>query len=128
VGAGLVAGQNGGFASILTAPGRGRVAQVKTFVLSSPDDHPGMDMPGMEMPAITELASFLPYGSGFRTGVSVSVVSTVVGASLLVAPGVGAAPAFKRFSYDPTPKTFTLVDQFFAFDPRFRGGVTVGGK
>jgi hypothetical protein len=127
VGTGLVAGLNGGFASVLTAPGTGRSAQVKAFALTG-EGHTGMLLPGLTRPALTELASFLPYGAGLRTGVSVSGVSTVTGADLLAIPAIGEPSMFKRFSYDPTAKTFSVVDQFLVFERDFRGGVTVGGK
>src|SRR5262249_12052870 len=74
VGTGVMDGQNGGFASILTGPASRHSPLVKTFVVGG-EGHGGS-------PGLIEFASFQAYPPSFNTGVRVSSISTPVGADL----------------------------------------------
>jgi hypothetical protein len=72
------------------------------------------------------LASFFAYDASASQGVRVGAVAGINvngGAGIVTALGPGAAPDVKAF--DAT--TRTAIDGFFAYDPRFLGGVFVGG-
>lgn len=134
VGTGPMAGQNGGFASILTGPASSHSPLVKSFVVASS----AHDL-GMETPSIVETAAFQAFPASFDTGVWVSSISTPEGADLLVSPGPNQPPMLQRFAFqaDPgtTPRvrpvhgTFTPVAAFNAFAAnlprRRRGGGTI---
>ncbi|HVX86897.1 MAG TPA: VCBS repeat-containing protein [Phycisphaerae bacterium] len=69
------------------------------------------------------LASFHPYGAGYRGGVSVALgdVTGDGAPEIITAPTtLGAVPLVEVFSL-----ASTRLQAFYAFDPRFRGGVTV---
>jgi FtsP/CotA-like multicopper oxidase with cupredoxin domain len=69
------------------------------------------------------LGGFLAYAAGPQTGVFVAAAD-VVGhgrVNIITGPGMGAAPEVRVFD-----DAFRLVSSFMAFDPSFRGGVTVG--
>lgn len=44
---------------------------------------------------------------------------------IVTAPGHGGGPHVKVFSFDDSARRFELQSEFFAYDPAFRGGVTV---
>jgi uncharacterized repeat protein (TIGR01451 family) len=70
-----------------------------------------------------EIARFFAYDPGLRDGVFVGA-GDVTGdgrADVVTGPGPGGGPHVKVFDWG----TFALADSFFAFDPAFRGGVTV---
>ncbi|QJW96678.1 beta strand repeat-containing protein [Frigoriglobus tundricola] len=67
--------------------------------------------------------SFLAFDAGFRGGVTVAVgdLSGDGVEDIIVGAGPGAGPAVAVYS----GTNFSLLGAFFAFDPGFRGGVTV---
>ena len=69
------------------------------------------------------LSTILPYGPNFRGGVT-AAVGDVTGdgiPDIVTAPGAGGGPLVEVFS----GATGQLVESWLAFDPSFRGGVTV---
>jgi len=79
---------------------------VRAFQVTGGPNH---DAGGEDTPlALTELASFWPYGPKSMPGVSVGAVSTATGADVVVAP---SAPghSLKRFRFVPTAQFFQEV-------------------
>jgi streptogramin lyase len=108
VAAGDVSG--GGKADIVTSPGAGGGPDVRVF--------------GGATFALTE--EFAAYASNFLGGVRVAVVGDVNGdgkADIVAAPGPNGGPDVRVF--DGT--TTALLDEYYAYDPNFLGGVFVGG-
>jgi hypothetical protein len=74
----------------------------------------------------TLLESFFAYDPGFTGGVRVGYVGefgTGGGPGIVTGPGAGAGPIVQVFGGSPP----AALDAFFAYDPRFLGGVFVGG-
>jgi hypothetical protein len=70
--------------------------------------------------------SFFPYDPGFTGGVRVAGVTNTQGRNSLVAvAGPGGGPQVSVYQGATAP---ALVDQFFALDPRFSGGLYVAGS
>jgi hypothetical protein len=71
------------------------------------------------------LASFFPYVTSFAGGVRVAVgaVDGVIPPELITAPGPGGGPHVRIFEF--VGGSFTPVDEFFAYNPAFTGGVYV---
>jgi FtsP/CotA-like multicopper oxidase with cupredoxin domain len=130
VATGPIEGQNGGFGAILTGPASDGPPLVKSLVLmrhAGGHQHTDITAPAM----LHEVASLLAYDLSYRSGVSVSAVSTPVGADVIVGPAGGAPPVLKRFHFLPNPGTpgiFVPVTDFAAFDSQFRGGVSVAAR
>jgi hypothetical protein len=97
-----------GDAGIITGAGPGGGPHVKVFS--------GFDR--------RVLQSFFAYDPAFAGGVRVGMLSSddANGRALRVGPGPGGSPNVRDFH----PETLDVLDSFFAFDPRFRGGVFVG--
>nr|WP_261341202.1 Ig-like domain-containing protein [Fimbriiglobus ruber] len=96
-----------GIPDIVTGPGTGGGPNVKVFNGTTG----------------AVLASFFAFEPTFTGGVSVAV-GDVTGAGypdIIVGAGPGGGPAVKVFD----GKTFAPIASFFAFDPSFRGGVSV---
>lgn len=108
VAAGDVRGQ--GRAQIITGTGPGGGPHVKVF--------DGMNL--------NVLQSFMAFDSLLRTGVQVGVADvTGTGTSAILAgSGPGGGPHVKAIN----GTTLAEIDSFFAFDPRFKGGIFVGGR
>ncbi|MEV0296164.1 multicopper oxidase domain-containing protein [Nocardia sp. NPDC050710] len=120
--------------NIIVGSGPGIESQVKVFSSTLPTE------PGT---APELFSSFTPY-PGSTTGVTVAtgMVDTASGrASIVTAPGPGAAPRVKSFHYDlyaPTaaaksttdthgghPHQPIMTSEFLAFDESYRGGVSL---
>ncbi len=73
----------------------------------------------------TKIGSFNAYDPGFKGGVRVGAVSSGSGeeVNILTGPGPGGGPEVRIFE----GATFKNLDDFFAFDQGFLGGVFVGG-
>jgi hypothetical protein len=72
------------------------------------------------------LSSFLAYAPGFTGGVCVAGVARGTGASaFMAAAGPGGGPNVHVYQGVPTP---ALVDDFFAYNPAFAGGLYVAGS
>jgi streptogramin lyase len=100
-----------GRADIITSPGAGGGPEVKVFS-------------GANTSFV--LADFMAYSPSFTGGVRVAVAD-VDGdgfADIITAPGAGGAPDLRVFDV----ATLTRLDEFFAYDPSFLGGVFVGSK
>jgi hypothetical protein len=98
-----------GAAEIITGPGAGTTADVKTF--NDGDGTPGTP-------------NFTAYPT-FTGGVRVAILDLDGDGEvdhIATAPGQGQALAVKRFDLTPSE-----VDAFFAFEPTFTGGVFVAG-
>jgi hypothetical protein len=73
------------------------------------------------------LQDFLAYAPGFLGGVPVAAVVDLdgdKGVAIVTGAGPSGGPQVKVF--DGT--TLQVLDSFFAYDPRFLGGVFVGGS
>ncbi|MFO0802683.1 MAG: hypothetical protein U0791_06115 [Gemmataceae bacterium] len=70
-----------------------------------------------------QLQSFFAFEPSFTGGVNVAVGALVPGGepSIIVAPGAGGGPAVAVFD----AHTGSALRRFFAYDPSFRGGVSV---
>ncbi len=97
---------NDGVSDLITAPGPGGGPLVKGY--SGADGH--------------ELFSFFVFEPGFRGGVNVAVGDTDGDGrtEIVVGAGGGGGPRVRVFAAD-----LSLVGDFLAFEPGFRGGVTV---
>jgi hypothetical protein len=97
-----------GFADIITGAGRTGGPNVKVF-----DGATG-----------NVLASFFAYDSTFTGGVSVGSTTLSNGKTVIITgAGASGGPNVKVFD----GSTLALLDNFFAFDPGFAGGVRVAG-
>jgi streptogramin lyase len=99
-----------GKADIVTSPGAGGDPDVRVFR-------------GATFGLIEEFAA---YAGSFRGGVRVAVVGDINGdgkADIVTAPGPNGGPDVRVF--DGT--TTALLDEYYAYDPHFLGGVFVGG-
>jgi streptogramin lyase len=97
-----------GRADIVTAPGANGGPDVRVF-------------DGATLGMIREFAAYAP---SFLGGVRVAVVQGVNGkADIVTAPGAGGGPDVRVFD----GQTTTLLDEYYAYDPHFLGGVFVGG-
>jgi hypothetical protein len=96
-----------GRADIVTATGAGGPAQVDVFS--------GRDL--------TKLASFPAFGTDFTAGVSLAAADLTGdgAANVVVGSGVGGGPRVRVFD----GRSGAVVQDFYAFDPSFRGGVSV---
>ena len=94
-----------GQAEIVTGPGPGRLPEVKVF-----------DSDG------TMINKFLAYGEGFFGGVKVAVgdVDRDGEADIITGAGAGGGPHVRIFKANGN-----LIDQFFAYNQNFKGGVNV---
>jgi hypothetical protein len=74
---------------------------------------------------INVLTSFFAYGMNFTGGVSVATadVNGDGKADIITGAGPGGGPNVKAFSGS---NPASLLDNFFAYDPAFLGGVFVG--
>jgi hypothetical protein len=126
VGVGPVDAQNGGFSAILTAPIQAASALVKSFVVTG-GPHQQHAAGGLGQVEIKEMASFTAFDPVQRSGASVSAVSTLTGADVVVTPATDAPPSARRFHFDALQRQFVLVDQFRAFSTGSRGAA-IGGK
>jgi hypothetical protein len=71
-----------------------------------------------------QLQAFYAYDPGFTGGVRVGTAVNPQGlADILTVAGPGGGPDVKRFS----GSNDSLIDEFFAYDPRFSGGLFVVG-
>jgi hypothetical protein len=73
------------------------------------------------------LADFMAYNSSFSGGVRVAAVGDLNGdggAELVTTPGAGISSSVQVFDGPGANK----LDTFFAYDPKFLGGVFVGGQ
>lgn len=70
----------------------------------------------------SQLAAFYAYDPGFRGGIDVAAadIDNDGRAEIITAPGPGGGPHIKIFKLDGT-----VVREFFAYDPSFRGGVFI---
>ena len=101
-----------GFAEIITGAGPGGGPHVKVFNGETLQEH----------------ASFPAYGTEFNGGVRVAVgdVNGDGSPEILTGAGPGAGPHVKVFSGNASlQQPPLLLHSFFAFDPRFQGGVYV---
>jgi hypothetical protein len=97
-----------GFADIITGAGRTGGPNVKVF-----DGATG-----------NTLFSFFAYDSTFTGGVCIGSTTLSNGRAVIITgAGVGGGPNVKVFD----GSTLALLDNFFAFDPSFTGGVRVAG-
>ncbi|MFN4258045.1 MAG: beta strand repeat-containing protein [Gemmataceae bacterium] len=101
-----------GRADIITGPDAGGGPHVKAFNATNPS---------------TLLASFFAYSPGFTGGVRVAAAraNTTGFAEIITGTGSGGSPLVRIFDPDLIPAA--LIDQFFAYDPLFAGGIFVGG-
>jgi hypothetical protein len=100
-----------GFADVITGAGFGGGPEVKVF----------SGLGG------AVLQDFFAYAAAFRGGVRVAAVSDLdgdAGAEIVTAAGPSGGPQLQVFD----GQTAALLDSFFAYDPRFLGGVLVGGQ
>jgi len=93
---------------IITGAGPGGGPQVRVF-----------------KPSGRVVAQFLAYNPSFKGGVKVVVADINGGTArkkseIIVAPGVGGGPHIRIFKSDGS-----LIDQFFAYNKNFRGGVNI---
>ena len=96
---------------LVTAPGPGAPPEVRVYDGSS-----------TAFPA----KSFLAYGADFRGGVTLRVIEADRPA-ILTGAGPGGGPHVRQWRFPSNNVTdFTLERDFFAFDPRFTGGIFVG--
>src|SRR5207237_4181821 len=74
---------------------------------------------------VTELLSFFAYDLRFTGGVRVAAVARDGDshADIIAVPGAGGGPDVSSFS----GLDGSRIDQFFAYDPRFTGGLFVAG-
>jgi suppressor of ftsI len=124
VGTGPVAGISGGFSCVLAAPQSGSLPLVKLLALPGHSGHTMSPLAG----GLTEMASFWAYGPGSAPGVSVSAVSTLAGADVIVGPTGGRRLPLGRFRYDPTSGTFQRVHAGRLARGSIRPDVSLGGK
>src|SRR4029450_7035605 len=119
VGAGDLTGD--GFADIVTGAGPGGGPHVRAF-----DGVTGADLPGA-------VGGFFAYDPAFPGGVRVAAgdVNGDGRAELIAAAGPGGGPHVRVFDVnhpDPTADyayRFRVIDEFYAYDAGFRGGVYV---
>ena len=100
--------EGNGFAEVIVGAGAGGSPTVSVFRI---DD-------------FGQIATYQPYGAGFKGGVRVGVApSTISGkVNIVTGPGSGGGPQIQVYDL----YTSTALDNFFAFDPDFLGGVFVG--
>jgi uncharacterized repeat protein (TIGR01451 family) len=101
-----------GVAELVTAAGPGGAPRVRAWSLNGT--------------VATEIAAFSPYPQGFAGGVSVAV-GDVTGdgiAELITGAGPGGGPHVRVWRLTGTG--FVELTGFFAYDPAFPGGVSVG--
>ncbi|MDP1793219.1 MAG: VCBS repeat-containing protein, partial [Acidimicrobiales bacterium] len=67
---------------------------------------------------------FFAFSASFQGGVFVSIAGQ---ARTLVGAGPGGGPHVKAIQYDAEEFAYSEVASFFAYDPKFTGGVRVGG-
>lgn len=129
---------------IITAPGAGGGPLVEVFgtftqaysptaMMSMMMSHEAMTFPTMLFAAFnaydestnplvgTQGTTPTPYASGLRVGVA--NFSNDGRADILVGTGPGEKPLVKLFDF----QTLALIDDFFAYDPLFQGGLFAGG-
>ena len=96
-----------GFAEVIVGAGAGGAPEVSVFRI---DD-------------FGQLATYQPYGAGFMGGVRVGVApSTISGKfNIVTGPGSGGGPQVQVYDLSK----HTALDNFFAFDPDFLGGIFV---
>jgi hypothetical protein len=102
---------NDGKMDIVTAAGAGGEPQVEVF--SGADG--------------ALLKSFMAFGAGYGAGVRVAVIGDANGdgvPEIVVATGPSWSPEVRVFD----GAGLAMLDDFYAFDPRFLGGVFVGGE
>src|SRR5262249_29773772 len=75
-------------------------------------------------PPLGNLVAVAGDDSLWRGGVHVGVTTVNGHAAIITGPGRGEAPEVKVFD----ALGITLLDDFFAYDPSFLGGVFVGGS
>ncbi|MEY2565615.1 MAG: hypothetical protein QOE35_144 [Actinomycetota bacterium] len=99
-------GDTDGVDEVATAPGPGRVPQIKTWKADG-----------------TPLNSFLAYNDNFRGGVYVAVgdLNGDGFGEIITGAGKGGGPHVRVFNANGTPTGI----EFFAYDQNFSGGVTV---
>src|SRR5262249_55851153 len=99
-----------GLADIITAAGAGGTAEVGVFS--------GRDR--------SKLSDFLAFGPDFTLGVSMAArdLTGDGAADILVGSGVGGGPRVRVFD----GSSGMVRKDFFAFDPSFRGGVSVAAS
>ncbi len=98
-----------GSTEIITAPGKGSAPQIRIFNLSG-----------------KFITGFFAYSKAFRGGVNLAV-SDIEGdgiADIVTAPKAGGGPNIRIFSWRKGVFVPT-VENFFAYDPAFRGGVVL---
>ena len=105
-----------GVLDIITGAGAGGGPHVKAFALNI---NGGLATP-------KEIASFFAYDPNFRGGVSVASgnINGIGPDEIITGAGAGGGPHVKAFSR-ASDGTLTTVSSFFAYDPNFRGGVSV---
>jgi hypothetical protein len=128
VATGPVEGQNGGFNVILTAPVSGVAPLIKSFALRNGVGHGHAGGDTTAKPELREMASLLAYDVSHRAGVTVSAVSTPVGADVIVGSASGASGLLRRLRFLPEAKAFVPTADIDAFGASYRGGVSVGGR
>jgi hypothetical protein len=73
------------------------------------------------------LRSFMAFASSYAGGVRVAVIADLNSngsPEIITSTGPGAAPELRLFD----GATLAKLDDFYAFDPRFLGGVFIGGQ
>jgi hypothetical protein len=75
----------------------------------------------------SEIAHFAPYGATWHGAVNVGVAELTGDKvdEIITGPGPGGGPNVKVFQWNGSG--FTEIASWFAYDPRFRGGVYVAG-
>jgi hypothetical protein len=99
-----------GRADIVTAPGAGGGPHMKVF----------------DGQTLSVVRSFLAYGQAFTGGVYVAAgdLNADGRAEIITGPGPGGGPHVQAFD----GQTLALVCSFFAYDPRYTGGVRVAAR
>ncbi len=77
-----------------------------------------------------KLAEFNAYDPRFTGGVNVTTgdVDGDGRSELIVGAGPGGGPHVRIFKFDVSDQRFVLVNEFMAYDPNFRGGVSVASN
>ncbi|MFN4262014.1 MAG: transporter, partial [Gemmataceae bacterium] len=98
------------FADIITGPGVGGGPHVRAFS--------GVDA--------SVIRNFFAYPVGFNVGVRVGAMDRNGDgfADIITGPGPGGGPHVRIFD----SVTLAVLDNFFAYDPNFLGGIFVGGQ
>ena len=113
-----------GVKDVIAAAGPGAGPHVKVFDGKSVLQLPDPSQPHtMEVRTVTELYSFYAFDPAFRGGVSVAAgdVNADGQADVVAGAGAGGGPHVRAFS----GKTGGELRSFYAFDPKFTGGVNV---